>query len=50
VRPTVGLVKAYAADDVSLFFKHFAESMVRMGNIKPLTRGQGEIRKKSRAR
>jgi peroxidase len=44
---TAGLVKAYAAD-LDLFFKHFAESMVNMGNIKPLTGGQGEIRKDCR--
>ncbi|XP_039847026.1 peroxidase 72-like isoform X1 [Panicum virgatum] len=29
---TVALVKAYA-DDVDLFFQHFAQSMVKMGNI-----------------
>ena len=44
---TAALVKAYA-DDVDLFFRHFAQSMVRMGNISPLTGAQGEIRKNCR--
>ena len=44
---TAALVKAYA-DDVSLFFQHFAQSMVKMGNISPLTGAQGEIRKNCR--
>lgn len=44
---TAALVKAYA-DDVNLFFKHFAQSMVNMGNISPLTGSQGEIRKNCR--
>jgi peroxidase len=44
---TAGLVVAYSAD-VDLFFKHFAESMVNMGNVEPLTGGQGEIRKNCR--
>jgi peroxidase len=44
---TAALVKAYAAD-VNLFFQHFAQSMVNMGNISPLTGSQGEIRKNCR--
>ncbi|KAG2587846.1 peroxidase 72-like [Panicum virgatum] len=44
---TAALVKAYAAD-VDLFFRHFAQSMVKMGNISPLTGAQGEIRKNCR--
>ncbi|VAH75835.1 unnamed protein product [Triticum turgidum subsp. durum] len=44
---TAALVKAYA-NDVHLFFQHFAQSMVNMGNITPLTGSQGEIRKNCR--
>jgi peroxidase len=44
---TAALVKAYAAD-VDLFFRHFAQSMVKMGNISPLTGAQGEVRKNCR--
>ncbi|VAH59971.1 unnamed protein product [Triticum turgidum subsp. durum] len=44
---TAALVKAYA-NDVHLFFQHFAQSMVNMGNIMPLTGSQGEIRKDCR--
>jgi peroxidase len=33
---------------VHLFFQHFAQSMVNMGNITPLTGSQGEIRKNCR--
>ncbi|MBA0664985.1 hypothetical protein Goklo_004913 [Gossypium klotzschianum] len=40
---TDGLVKMYAAD-TSLLFKEFAKSMIKMGNIKPLTGNAGEIR------
>ncbi|MBA0725492.1 hypothetical protein Golax_022078 [Gossypium laxum] len=40
---TDGLVKMYAADP-SLLFKEFAKSMIKMGNIKPLTGNAGEIR------
>ncbi|MCL7022643.1 hypothetical protein MKW94_030769 [Papaver nudicaule] len=41
------LVKKYAENN-ELFFKHFAESMVKMGNITPLTGLRGEIRKNCR--
>ncbi|KAI3916478.1 hypothetical protein MKX01_007772 [Papaver californicum] len=41
------LVKKYAENN-ELFFKHFAESMVKMGNITPLTGLRGEIRKSCR--
>ncbi|XP_059637012.1 peroxidase 9 [Cornus florida] len=41
------LVKSYA-DDEGLFFSQFAKSMVRMGNISPLTANNGEIRKNCR--
>ena len=34
----------YATDE-KLFFGSFANSMVKMGNIKPITGNQGEIRK-----
>lgn len=44
---TAALVKAYA-DDVDLFFQHFAQSMVKMGGISPLTGSQGEIRENCR--
>lgn len=38
------LVKQYAENN-ELFFQHFAQSMVKMGNIAPLTGSRGEIRK-----
>ncbi|XP_031109960.1 peroxidase 72 [Ipomoea triloba] len=41
------LVKAYAENN-ELFFQHFAKSMVKMGNISPLTSFSGEIRKNCR--
>ncbi|XP_021769295.1 peroxidase P7-like [Chenopodium quinoa] len=40
-------VKRYAMDQCK-FFKDFAKSMIRMGNIKPLTRSNGEIRRNCR--
>ncbi|KAM3386989.1 hypothetical protein ACQJBY_010095 [Aegilops geniculata] len=44
---TMELVKSYAASN-ELFFDHFAKSMVKMGNITPLTGHNGEIRKNCR--
>ncbi|XP_010548306.1 PREDICTED: peroxidase 49 [Tarenaya hassleriana] len=41
------LVKKYAEDQEE-FFEQFAESMVKMGNISPLTGSNGEIRKNCR--
>ncbi|KAL2905500.1 Peroxidase 72 [Bienertia sinuspersici] len=41
------LVKQYA-QNVQLFFDHFAKSMVKMGNISPLTGSKGEIRQNCR--
>ncbi|KAI3959076.1 hypothetical protein MKX01_023752 [Papaver californicum] len=38
------LVEQYA-EDMGLFFDHFAKSMVKMGNISPLTGSRGEIRR-----
>ena len=37
------LVKQYA-ENMELFFDHFAKSIVKMGNISPLTGEHGEIR------
>ncbi|KAL7175285.1 hypothetical protein ACSBR2_028985 [Camellia fascicularis] len=47
VGKTVELVKAYAMDE-GLFFRQFARSMVKLGNISPLTASKGEIRKNCR--
>ncbi|EHA8591630.1 putative Peroxidase 72 [Cocos nucifera] len=44
---TMQLVKLYAENN-ELFFDHFAKSMVKMGNITPLTGLRGEIRKNCR--
>ncbi|KVH99327.1 heme peroxidase [Cynara cardunculus var. scolymus] len=44
---TMQLVKAFA-DDRALFFGHFGRSMVKMGNISPLTGYNGEVRKNCR--
>lgn len=41
------LVKQYA-ENIELFFQQFAKSMVKMGNISPLTGSRGEIRKNCR--
>lgn len=41
------LVRKYASNP-SAFFKDFARAMVKMGNIKPLTGSQGEVRKNCR--
>ncbi|KAL0872449.1 hypothetical protein Bca101_022154 [Brassica carinata] len=41
------LVKKYA-EDQGEFFEQFAESMIKMGNISPLTGSSGEIRKACR--
>ncbi|XP_026452614.1 peroxidase 72-like [Papaver somniferum] len=44
---SMDLVKQYAENN-NLFFEHFAQSMVKMGNLSPLTGSNGEIRKKFR--
>ncbi|KAI3978884.1 hypothetical protein MKX01_016059 [Papaver californicum] len=44
---TMELVETYA-EDASLFFDDFARSMVKMGNISPLTGYGGEVRKNCR--
>lgn len=44
---TMQLVKLYAADN-GLFLQQFAKSMVKMGNISPLTGLRGEVRKSCR--
>ncbi|XP_044489673.1 peroxidase 72-like [Mangifera indica] len=41
------LVKKYAKNN-KLFFEQFAKSMIKMGNISPLTGSKGEIRKHCR--
>lgn len=40
---TDALVRKYSYD-TEAFYKDFAKSMIKMGNIKPLTKNQGEIR------
>ncbi|MCL7042086.1 hypothetical protein MKW94_024625 [Papaver nudicaule] len=44
---SMDLVKQYAENN-NLFFQHFAQSMVKMGNLSPLTGSDGEIRKNCR--
>lgn len=44
---TTQLVKAYAEDE-ALFFQQFAKSMIKMGNINPLTGLIGELRENCR--
>lgn len=44
---SLNLVKKYA-ENTELFFAQFAKSMVKMGNISPLTGVKGEIRKNCR--
>ncbi|XP_048433281.1 peroxidase 9-like [Pyrus x bretschneideri] len=46
-RQAAELVKTYAANE-SLFFQQFAKSMVKMGNINPLTGLKGQVRKNCR--
>ncbi|KAF5455861.1 hypothetical protein F2P56_025395 [Juglans regia] len=46
-RTTMELVKRYAEDE-GLFFNQFANSMIKMGNISPLTGFKGEVRKNCR--
>ncbi|KAF8410553.1 hypothetical protein HHK36_003084 [Tetracentron sinense] len=43
VGKTMELVKSYAEDE-ALFFNQFAKSMVKMGNISPITGYNGEVR------
>ncbi|KAJ9703575.1 hypothetical protein PVL29_005066 [Vitis rotundifolia] len=44
---SMDLVKQYAANN-KLFFEQFAQSMIKMANISPLTGSRGEIRKNCR--
>lgn len=44
---TKSLVESYS-NDVNLFFVDFVNSMIKMGNISPLTGSAGEIRKNCR--
>ncbi|XP_074267678.1 peroxidase 72-like [Silene latifolia] len=46
-RASMELVKLYA-ENTRIFFDHFAKSMVKMGNLFPLTGAQGQIRKNCR--
>jgi peroxidase len=41
------LVKEFAENN-DIFFQQFAQSMIKMGNISPLTDSRGEIRKNCR--
>ncbi|KDP37453.1 hypothetical protein JCGZ_08294 [Jatropha curcas] len=44
---SMALVKKYAENN-ELFFEQFAKSMIKMGNISPLTGSRGEVRKNCR--
>ncbi|KAI3967301.1 hypothetical protein MKW92_017202 [Papaver armeniacum] len=44
---SMDLVRQYAENN-NLFFEHFAQSMVKMGNVSPLIGSNGEIRKNCR--
>lgn len=44
---SMDLVKQYAANN-KIFFEQFAQSMIKMANISPLTGSRGEIRKNCR--
>jgi peroxidase len=44
---TIQLVKRNAEDE-GLFYEHFTKSMVKMGNISPLTGFNGEVRRNCR--
>ncbi|NP_001284470.1 peroxidase 2-like precursor [Cucumis melo] len=44
---TIPIVNSFAARE-GTFFKEFRQSMINMGNIQPLTGGQGEIRRNCR--
>jgi peroxidase len=46
-RETMELVHRFAANQ-GLFFEQFAKSMIKMGNVTPLTGNAGEIRKNCR--
>ncbi|OWM66395.1 hypothetical protein CDL15_Pgr013612 [Punica granatum] len=48
-KDSLALVKKYA-ESKHAFFLQFADSMMRMGNISPLTGSKGEIRKRCRKR
>ncbi|KAM0821441.1 hypothetical protein ACQ4PT_072209 [Festuca glaucescens] len=45
--PTAAIVDRFASSQKA-FFRSFAASMIKMGNVKVLTGGQGEVRKKCR--
>ncbi|KDP34262.1 hypothetical protein JCGZ_12830 [Jatropha curcas] len=47
VSTTLNLVQSYSSN-TKLFFDDFANSMIKMGNISPLTGSNGEIRKNCR--
>lgn len=47
VKETRDLVKKYEQDE-SLFFQQFALSMIKLGNLRPLTGFNGEVRKNCR--